>query len=85
MNVTKHSGTNHAELELYSERESVVLVVSDEGRGFDPGSLSALPDEHQGFGLFSIQEYTAALGAEMTIESAPGQGTTIRVEVPIDL
>ncbi len=85
MNVTKHSGVDRAELELYSERDSVVLVVSDEGSGFDTQRLSALPDESSGFGLFSIQEYTAALGAEMTIESAPGQGTTIRVEVPAEL
>lgn len=84
MNVTKHSGTDHAALELYSERDSVVLVVSDEGRGFDPQSLTSLPDETHGFGLFSIQEYTAALGAEMIIESAPGEGTTIRVEVPVE-
>jgi signal transduction histidine kinase len=54
-----------------------VLVVRDDGTGFDP----QLPvgDEH--FGLRGLRDLAAEHAAVLTVESAPGQGTTVRLEM----
>ena len=62
---------------------SVELLVSDDGRGFDPGNIR--PD-HLGLGI--IHERAQAIGAELSIRSRPGQGSTVKVawkntDVPI--
>ena len=51
-------------------------TVRDDGAGFDPGRTSA------GFGLTSMRERAEAIGGLFTVTSAPGAGTTIRVDVP---
>jgi len=82
-NVVKHAESDRAQVTLRSEGDTVVLTVSDDGSGFDTTGLSALPDEKHGFGLFSIKEHAAAMGAEMTIDSSPGSGTTVTLRVPV--
>jgi signal transduction histidine kinase len=69
------------------ERRSgaLVVVIEDDGRGFDVASaLSAADPDQPHLGLFGMRERAALLGGRLTIESAPGQGTTIFVEIPID-
>jgi signal transduction histidine kinase len=51
--------------------------VSDDGRGFDPAAVGS---DH--FGLRSMRGRVADLGGRLEITSAPGRGTTLRVEVP---
>jgi signal transduction histidine kinase len=63
----------------YSERE-LRVEVRDDGRGFDPREAAA--NGH--FGLVGMRERAGALRASLTIESAPGIGTTIRVVIPVD-
>jgi signal transduction histidine kinase len=80
-NVTKHASVVRARIELHRhESGQVMLVVQDEGVGFDPGR----PGEPSpaGFGLFSIRERLELLGGRMDIESAPGAGTRIALLVP---
>ena len=57
----------------------LVLSVSDDGRGFDPAAGAA---RGRRLGLTSMEERAAALGGALTIVSAPGAGTTVRLEVP---
>ena len=58
----------------------VTLTVRDDGCGFDP----LAPDvQSKRLGLTSMRERADALGGAMTIESTPGGGTTVRVEVPL--
>lgn len=83
MNVSKHSGTDRAALCLSDNGDSVLLAVSDDGNGFDPSVLDRLPDDHHGFGLFSIAEQATALGATIRIDSADGAGTLVEVSVPM--
>ncbi len=55
----------------------VELEVVDNGRGFDPNAI----DERQGMGLVSMRERVEGLGGVLTIDSAPGEGTKVKVSV----
>lgn len=82
LNVAKHAHTPEAQIELSSlDGAGTRLVVADRGVGFDPNQAEH-PNSPGGFGLFSIRERLALLGGRMQIDSAPGQGTKIIVELP---
>jgi signal transduction histidine kinase len=57
----------------------VVLEVSDDGRGFDLGSISA----EGGMGLISMRERTERLGGTLDVKSVPGEGTSVRVKLEV--
>ena len=65
-------------LSLRLEGERAVLEVDDDGSGFDAGTAA----EAGGQGLRNLRDRVADLGGEMTIESRPGEGTTVRFELP---
>jgi signal transduction histidine kinase len=76
-NVRRHAGAGHAELTLtYEDPEHVVLEVRDDGRGFD----SEAP--RSGFGLDGLHARAAEVGGSVSLRSEPGEGTTLRLEVP---
>jgi signal transduction histidine kinase len=54
------------------------LEIRDDGRGFDPGLIRP-PTRESGWGLMIMKERAAAVGAELTIDSAPGRGTCVVV------
>ncbi len=74
-NVAKHSRARHVELILERRDDQVLLVVEDDGAGFDPGERTP------GFGLLGMQERASLVGAHLEIESAVGGGTTILVRM----
>jgi PAS domain S-box-containing protein len=80
VNVAKHAGADRASVELVRTDDTVMATVADLGSGFDPQAVHVRSDG--GFGLFTIKERLALLGGQMTIRSAPGQGTTVTLEVP---
>jgi signal transduction histidine kinase len=73
-NVAKHAAAAQASVLLHCEPARVVLTVCDDGQGFDPASI---PPNHLGVGI--MRERAQTIGAELTIDSRPGQGTQIRV------
>ena len=76
-NAVKHANAGHAWIELVSDDAEVVLIVRDDGVGFDPN------ERHPGhLGLETMQDRATQIGAVLTLESEPGAGTTIRVRVP---
>ena len=77
-NVVKHASANRLEVSLRVEAGFAVLTVKDDGVGFDP--RQRFPGH---LGLTSMRERVAAQGGDLTVESAPGQGTTIRARVPV--
>jgi signal transduction histidine kinase len=81
-NVARHAGVAEARVELRWSAEELVLLVSDRGGGFIPGGKRERAD---GQGLVNMRDRAAEIGAELTIESAPGQGTTVRLWVPLAL
>jgi PAS domain S-box-containing protein len=76
-NAVKHAHVDRVDvnLELRSD-DTIHIVVSDKGIGFDPAAASKHENEHQsGLGLFSIRERFALLGGHLDIQSAPGNGS----------
>jgi len=76
-NVVKHAGAREARIEMRRVPEGVRLVVTDDGRGFDP---TAVPDGH--LGLAGMRARAERLGGRMEVVTAFGQGTRIEVVVP---
>jgi signal transduction histidine kinase len=77
-NVVRHAGTDRAEVTLIGHDEEVLLTVSEAGKGFDlVGARS-----QRGLGLASMEERARLIGAELSIVSHVGKGTTISVLVP---
>ena len=76
-NMVKHAGVAEARLRLQRRRGQLWLTVSDNGRGFDSGTLG----QTAGFGLLSIRERVGLLGGRMRIRSAAGRGTTILIGI----
>ncbi|MBV9547667.1 MAG: GAF domain-containing protein [Chloroflexi bacterium] len=76
-NATKHARARMIEVCLQEVDERVVLELADDGVGFDP---SRTYPGH--LGVVSMRERAAAAGATLSITSAPGRGTRIRVELP---
>jgi PAS domain S-box-containing protein len=83
INTAKHARTDRAFVTLQQHEDHLSLQVRDEGQGFDPSSRTN-PSEHSSkFGLFSIKERMKALRGSFSIESAPGQGTTAVLTLPL--
>lgn len=77
-NAEKHSNTQQATITLAQRNGSVVMTVADQGRGFD----ATQHDRARGLGLVSMAERARYAGGRVDIESQPGAGTVVRVEVP---
>ena len=82
-NVARHSGATKARLSLDITPEFVSMVVSDDGRGFDPDDVILDKDGRYGVGLLSIKERAELLRGTAHITSAPGKGTQVRVGIPL--
>ncbi len=83
-NVARHSHAHQAQVRAWSEDRHLRLVIQDNGVGFSPGDRTAKQDSGQGggMGLRNMRDRARLLGGELTIESQPGQGTTVRLDVP---
>jgi signal transduction histidine kinase len=80
-NVIKHSKASQVNIELAFGPQQVVLQVRDNGMGFTPDNCLGPGDGH--FGLLGMAERAKRVGGQFVPTSAPGQGTTVRVEVPL--
>ncbi len=74
-NIARHAKAAHAWVDLEASPSRVLLSVRDDGRGFDPG-----PMEPTHLGLQSMRERAAEAGAHLTVEAAPGAGTSVVLE-----
>ena len=63
-------------------RKEAMRIVEDNGKGFDLAEVQALEFPKRGIGLESIKERTVLFGGSLDIDSAPEQGTTLRVSWP---
>jgi len=78
-NVAKHAQATAVTLDLHQEDKQLHLTISDNGQGFDP---NAVPDQGH-YGLRGLRERVRLLNGTVTIETATGQGATIRVSFPL--
>lgn len=80
-NVLKHSGATEARVVIEREDARVRLRIEDNGRGFE-WPLKPGGDHAHGMGLGGIAERVRILGGKLDIETAPGRGTKLHIEVP---
>jgi signal transduction histidine kinase len=78
-NVVKHAQAKSVYITLVSQARRVTLSIKDDGIGF---STAKRPDQSHGFGMGTMRERAQGIGGRFRVESHPGRGTTIRVEVP---
>jgi signal transduction histidine kinase len=78
-NAIKHSGASRCEVFLNHDSNAIQLTVRDSGRGFD--TTQAMTGH--GLGLTSMKERVTLVGGNLSIESQPGNGTTVHVRVPL--
>jgi signal transduction histidine kinase len=79
-NVRKHAGAERSWVTCVETDGRVVLEVRDDGSGFDPEARQR--SEMPRFGLAIMRERAESIGATFAIESAVGQGTRVRMELP---
>jgi signal transduction histidine kinase len=82
INVARHAGVSDATLSCMCAGRRIMLMVSDDGRGFDPAELPGILTGHRSFGLGSINEHIARIGGHMEIDARPENGTTITLTLP---
>jgi signal transduction histidine kinase len=82
-NVVKHARSKRATVRLAVNDDHLRLDVLDPGIGFEVQSISRLPTRHGGFGLFNIRERLKLMGGNIDIHSVVGEGTTVRIRVPL--
>jgi two-component system CheB/CheR fusion protein len=75
-NIVKHAGQTAVQITLGRALSEIVLQINDAGVGFDPS------EEAQGLGLTCMRERARVAGGTLSINSAAGKGTTIRVHLP---
>ena len=75
-NVAQHSGARSATVTVRQMGESLLLIVEDDGGGFDP-------ERTRGLGLLGMEERVKQIGGRLEIQSQPGKGTVLRVTLPV--
>ena len=78
-NVARHAKATRAEVVLQKQRDRLVLLIHDNGRGFD----QADPSLSKSLGLLGMRERAAILGGRVEISTAPGKGTTVTAWIPL--
>jgi len=76
-NIARHAGASRISILLTRKERAVVVVIEDDGAGFDPGHATA------GLGLTGMRERVTLLGGRLRVEANPGRGATIAAEVPL--
>ena len=81
-NVRKHAQADQVTVTLSYMDDLVVLDVQDDGAGFEQTQVPSTAQSAGGFGLTAMRERVQQLGGSLLVESAPGEGTTLAIEIP---
>jgi PAS domain S-box-containing protein len=81
-NILKHAQGSRVSLIVERRAEEVIMIVEDDGRGFDVEAVPRHPGSKR-LGLLGMKERAALMDGEMKIESSPGNGTTLFVRIPL--
>ena len=79
-NIVKHANAQRAHVQLEFGPTALIVTTSDNGVGFDP----AAPRDTRTLGMSSMRERAEGVGGRLTVVSAPGEGTRVRADLPID-
>jgi signal transduction histidine kinase len=75
-NTLKHAGATIISIQLLETRDSLILILEDNGKGFEPDK------QPRGNGLPNMTGRAILMGGTLSVESEPGKGTTVRVKIP---
>jgi len=81
-NVVRHSGAKHVDVRLQMSSGGVVCEIADDGKGFTLNQALGSHGNRDPYGLHSMRERARMLDGECVVDSSPGSGTRIRVEIP---
>ena len=82
-NTAKHARAGTVSVLLEHQGDMIRVIVEDDGRGFDPGEALSGDHAERGLGLHGMRERAALLGGTLSVESGPGQGTTVFARIPL--
>jgi PAS domain S-box-containing protein len=82
-NVLRHADAREVQVELHEADGNLVLVIRDNGRGFDVKAARQTALQGKSLGLLGMEERVRLAGGNFAISSIPGQGTEVRVELPV--
>lgn len=83
-NALKYAKAQHIWVRLKQSIDALEVTVQDDGRGFDLKRVLASYEQRGSFGLLNIEERAKLIGGISELQSAPGEGTTVRVVVPLN-
>ncbi len=75
-NIVQHAEARNVTVTVEQQKESLLLAIRDDGKGFDA-------QRQRGMGLLGIEERVSSLGGTLTVDSKPGEGTVLRVSLPL--
>jgi len=82
-NAVKTGRAPHVSLDLYEDAGAVVALVEDDGKGFDVAAVLGSYGSRGSLGLLQMRESARLIGAELSIDSSVGNGTRIRLRIPV--
>ncbi|MCF8223489.1 MAG: PAS domain S-box protein [Bacteroidales bacterium] len=82
-NTIKHSGASEMQVKMDSDNKELLIVISDNGCGFDTSTLKKNSFRSTGFGLFTVIQRIENIGGEIDIKSEKGKGTIVRFSLPL--
>ena len=80
-NVVKHAGASRVGVIVRTSPDDVVMMIEDDGKGFDPEAVNRRSTRH--FGLLGMRERLALIQGSVEFETEPGAGTTLLIRAPL--
>src|SRR5450759_2332284 len=83
LNVARHAKAENVLLQIAADEKRLLIEIEDDGQGFDPKRVELPLETGRGLGLLGMRESVEILGGKMSLDSAPGNGAHITLEIPI--
>ena len=81
-NAIKTGRAKNVSIDVYDDGNAVVAVVEDDGQGFDVAAVLQNYAKRGSLGLLQMRESARLIGAQLSLDSSPGQGTRVRLRIP---
>jgi signal transduction histidine kinase len=82
-NAVKTGRAPHVNIDVYDEDGAVIALVEDDGKGFDVAAVLGTYANRGSLGMLQMRESARLIGAQLSIDSSPGNGTRIRLRIPV--
>ncbi|GAB4286400.1 MAG: hypothetical protein Kow0098_01570 [Ignavibacteriaceae bacterium] len=83
-NIAKHSNAKEYNLQLIQKNNKIRMIISDDGTGFDPENNKKNQTDRKSYGLVNISERVEEFNGSFKIDSSPGNGTVLFIEIPLN-